>query len=45
MADSERNKALLGLALGTVLVLPGVVEVMLVKALGPVGYLLRWLWR
>ena len=45
MSNSEANKAILGLALGTVLVLPAVVEVMIVKKLGPFGQLLKWLWR
>ena len=37
MSESEKQKAILALTLGTVFVLPAVIDVMLGKVLGPVG--------
>ncbi|GAH16765.1 unnamed protein product [marine sediment metagenome] len=45
MAESEEQKAILALTLGTLLVLPAVLEVEIVKRLGPIGQLLKLIWR
>ena len=45
MVESEKQKAIVALTLGTLLVLPGVIDVMLGKVLGPVGKLLKLFWK